>query len=375
MNPRLRAGIIYAAFLLTGVGTAVLGASLPAMLREWMLSDRTGGLLLFCSFAGSTAGVLLAGIAPGVMTGVGMSASAIAAVLLSLPSSALLAPLFLLYGIGLGTTMTSISLLRSREVPAPETTLELSRLNLIWATGACFAPILALHSVRLFSVGALFTTLSLAFALAAISLLLANFRSTGVNRAAPAPLPRLDRLAPVRMCIFAGAAVGLESALGSWLTAYTQRRGHSAGIAATANSAFWVGLLLSRAAHSVRAGRRLQSPVGFLAHLAAITLALLLLVGTPLEALLPVSAFLAGFGLGPLYPLVLSWALPRYRSSAVFMLAGAGAAVLPWLTGVLSTAFGSLRAGLLAPCATVLVLLGAAVSLRREVMAPAESPA
>lgn len=373
MRSRLRTGAIYLAFLLTGVGIALLGASLPAMLREWHLSDGSGGLLLFCSFAGSTAGVLFAGIAPAVMPAVGMSASAMAALLLSRSSAGSLVPCFLLYGVGLGTTMTAISLLRSREVPGRETTLELNRLNLIWATGACLAPALALHSLRRFSVAALFAGVMCAFVLSAAALFAAIRWSPAPERPMPSVRPP-ERLAPLRMCAFAGAAVGLESAIGSWLTAYSQRMGHSTGMAVTANSAFWFGLLLSRAAHSVRAGQRLNGRAGLVTHLAAVSVAMALLVGTPVEALLPAAAFLAGFGLGPLYPLVLSWALPKYRSSAVFMLAGAAASVLPWITGMISTRARSLRLGLIAPCLTVLVLLAAAASMRKEIAESAQVP-
>jgi hypothetical protein len=271
--------------------------------------------------------------------------------------------------------MTSISLLCSREVPATETGLELNRLNLTWATGACLAPALALHALRLVSVRALFQAVMFAFAAGATALFIAiRWKSPARETACAVPVPA-QPLAPLRMCVFAGAAVGLETAIGSWLTAYTQRLVHVTGIAVMANSAFWLGLLVSRAAHSFRAGKLLQTPAGLVLHLAAVTLAMGILVGAPAEALLPVSAFLAGFGLGPLYPMVLSWALPRYRSSAVFILAGTAASLLPWLTGVISTSFRSLRAGLLAPCGVVVVLLAAAALMRREISASAQVPA
>lgn len=374
MKVRVRTGLIFATFLFTGVGVALLGAALPAMLREWHLTDRAGGLLLFVSFAGSTLGVLLAAVSPAIMAGAGLVVTALAALLLSVPSAHALLPCFLLYGAGLGTTMTSISVLRSREVPAGRAGVEMNRLNLIWATGACFAPALALHSLRLVSVRELFSGVAIAFACAGLALLIVHRWRPPVRHFGSSE-SGLQRLAPLRFCIFAGAAVGLETALGSWLTAYAERMGHGTGIAVTANSAFWLGLLLSRAAHSFRLGQRLQSPGGILFHLAAVTAAILLLIGAPLEALLPAAALLAGIGLGPLYPLVLSWALPRYRSSAVFMLAGTAASVLPWLTGALSTSLRSLRAGLLAPCVAVLVLLAAAASMRQEISASGEIPA
>jgi FHS family glucose/mannose:H+ symporter-like MFS transporter len=367
MTARSRTLILSWAFLLTGVGVAVLGASLPAMLHQWQLTDRRAGLLLFADFAGSAMGVLIAGRSPRLMSGFGLVGSALAAILLSIASPAPLLLLFLLYGTGLGTAMTSLSLLRSREVPANETALEMSRLNLLWALGACCAPSLALHSLRAVSVASLFRGLAAAYLVTGFVVFLARNSAPRPPVQTPVPLPVVQRLAPFRMCAFSFAAVGLETAIGGWLTAYTQRSAHSTGIAVTANSFFWLGLLLSRGAHSLRSLRVLQSPAGILVHLGSITVAVGLMVGAPTEVPLAFSAFLAGFGLGPLYPLVLSWALPYFRSSGVFMLAGVGASVLPWLTGVVSTAAGTLRYGLLVPCAAVIGLLSAALSMRRQI--------
>ena len=138
------------------------------------------------------------------------------------------------------------------------------------------------------------------------------------------------------------------------------------GIAVWSNTAFWAGLLLSRGAHSVRAGARLPGQLLLAAHLGTVALAMALLLFAPFEAALPIGALLAGAGLGPLYPLVLSISLPRFRSGPVFVMAGVGAALLPWVTGLLSTLFRSLRAGLLAPCAGVLILAISAVWMQRE---------
>jgi fucose permease len=47
------------AFLLTGVATAMLGATLPVMLKEWHLTDTSGGNILLLAWVGSTCGALL----------------------------------------------------------------------------------------------------------------------------------------------------------------------------------------------------------------------------------------------------------------------------------------------------------------------------
>lgn len=354
------------AFVLTGIGTALLGAALPAMLAEWHLSDRGGGSLLLSSFAGSTLGALLARGRLQLLVSVGLAAAALATVLMAEFQGAVLRPAFLLYGTGLGVAMTAISLLRSRAVPREDSNLEMNRLNLLWALGACFAPALALRSLHVVSVRTLFLSEAVALAAAAGWLSLTRRGSTTVEARDAVPSQALSRSIPVRLCLFAAAAVALETAIGGWLTTYTERVAHGVGVAVWANSAFWFGLLLSRGLHSFRSARWLKAKWVTATHVAAVTLGVILLVAAPFESMLPAAALFAGLGLGPLYPLALSIALPRYHSNAIFVATGLGAALLPWITGTLSTALGSLRSGLLAPCATVLILLGAGVSIRRQ---------
>ncbi len=156
--------------------------------------------------------------------------------------------------------------------------------------------------------------------------------------------------------------------MGSWLTTYTARSTHAVAFAVSANAAFWTGLLLSRAAHSVPAGflRKLHTPTSRWLHIAAVGVAIPILLLQPGEALLAAAAFFCGVGLGPLYPFVLSLSLPRFRSTSIFVLAGVGASVVPWLTGALSSSFGSLRLGLLALEAAFVALLAAALAIRSE---------
>lgn len=367
MSRKVQPFVLSAAFALTGVATALLGASLPAMLQEWHLTDAKGGWLLFSSFAGSTVGSILVYRSFRLVAALGLALSSAASLVLSFSSRAPLIPGFIFYGLGLGTTMTAISLLRSRSVPPGQSNVELNRLNLVWALGACFAPALALRSLHRVSVSTLFEYEALALGAACAAVFLSTQRAMEVAAAHQGPAQRFEQFAPVRMCLFAGSAVGLETAIGSWLTTYAQRMGHGTTIAVSANSAFWVGLLLSRAAHSLRPTDWLHTRRGVAAHLLMVSTAVGLLIVAPVEVLLPIASLLAGLGLGPLYPLVLSLALPRYRSGAVFALAGIGAAVLPWATGSLSTRFHSLRAGLLAPCATVFLLLLCTAWLWREI--------
>ena len=81
------------------------------------------------------------------------------------------------------------------------------------------------------------------------------------------------------------------------------------------------------------------------------------LLWAPHTAAFMPSALLAGFGLGPLYPRVLARVVGTYRPREIFIVAGIGAAAVPWLTGSASHAAGSLRAGLVVPCVAAMLLL------------------
>ena len=99
-----------------------------------------------------------------------------------------------------------------------------------------------------------------------------------------------------------------------------------------------------------------------------ICLALLILTQILLCAIVNISAtgivtltFLGALSLAPIYPLIMSFLLARTgnhaRLGALFATASFGGATLPWLTGVVSTQFQSLRTGLIVPAAGAALLL------------------
>jgi fucose permease len=83
-------------------------------------------------------------------------------------------------------------------------------------------------------------------------------------------------------------------------------------------------------------------------------------------------AFVVGFAVGPMYPLLLALVFEHDRGNMIFALAGLGAASLPLLTGVLSSGAGSLRVGLLAPLTAAAAMALAGWTITRG--SPAGSP-
>jgi fucose permease len=77
-----------------------------------------------------------------------------------------------------------------------------------------------------------------------------------------------------------------------------------------------------------------------------------------------IAAFGVGFGLGPVYPMLLVEALKYRESGAVFLIAGLGASAIPWVTGAISQRMSSLRYGLAAPMVSAVLMLVLAVAYR-----------
>ncbi len=344
---RVSAVVLSAVFTLTGIATPLLGAALPALLVHWRLSDRDAGSLFFLAWLGAALGALLSrgDYARSVQRGIGLTAAASLA--LAHARGFVIYPLTLCYGLGLGITMTSLSLLRARRAGARRPQ-ELNRLNLLWALGALCCPAYATHALRTSRPGYLFLFTGLLFAFAGAWVLYTE-RAPARAQAEmtfPSTLPSVPHL----FCAVSGLIVGVEASLGAWLTTYLKRTDGTVRGAVTAATAFWAGLLLSRALHSLPRIGRIEPATLLRVYGAILAVALLFFSTGSAPAMLLTLAFVLGFALGPLYPLLLAATLARYRGNRVFLSAGLGAALLPWLTGMLSGAAGSLRIGLLVPC-------------------------
>jgi fucose permease len=161
-------------------------------------------------------------------------------------------------------------------------------------------------------------------------------------------------------------ATGIESSTGGWLTAYAQRLGETARITIGAATAFWIGLLSSRLINSLRVSARLseRAVLSVSAGLAAVGLAIL--VAWPGAGASVVAALMAGMGVGPVYPLLLSIVLRERESRGVFALAGVGASALPLATGALSGWTHSLSAGLCVPLAAASMMTVLSLSMKTD---------
>jgi fucose permease len=171
-------------------------------------------------------------------------------------------------------------------------------------------------------------------------------------------------LSPLPLFAFGVAVflyVGIENSLGGWLPSYAIRTDPSLRASSIAVY-FWGAELTGRILVTA-----LMSLFGESA-LYRICLALLILAQIALCTVQQISGngvitltVLTAFSLAPLYPLIMSFLLARTgnhaRLGALFATASFGGATLPWLTGVFSTRFHGLRAGLIVPAAGTALLL------------------
>jgi fucose permease len=137
--------------------------------------------------------------------------------------------------------------------------------------------------------------------------------------------------------------VGTETAISGWIVTYMSRSRHASPfLSALSSSFFWGGMVLGRVALglvSERLGVWIAN-VGYL--LAAITLQLILALGTLPPAVCVALVACVGFLMGPLYPggvVLLTQLVPRGLHVAVVSFVGsvgqAGGALFPFLIGAM----------------------------------------
>ena len=359
--------ILYSGFAATGIGMSLPGSVLPALLARLSLNDNQAGFFFFVGWLGTSIGALLvrrsrvASIAlASSLTALGSSGLAYSNHHSWLTLMACYAAMAC-YGTGLGMAMTAISL-HQAALHVEHRAMELNRLNLIWALGALAGPVLGAHSLRVASVRSIYSSIGLFFALFALWVFV---RERDVAVAETAGIENVSRgrgqwpLAawplPILLVIF--LPTGMEASMGAWTAAYVQRSHQAIATTVTAGSCFWLGLLLSRAVSTfLLQKRRVERTLLTASLLVLVTGSAVLMATTATTSTLP-ALFLIGFGLGPVYPLLLAIALAFSDATPIFFLAGLGSAFMPWLTGIVSAQAHSLRIGLVVPLAASVAML------------------
>jgi MFS transporter, FHS family, glucose/mannose:H+ symporter len=357
-------------FLLAGLGTVLLGPILPALSRDWGLTDQQGGVLFAAKFVGS----FLGGVSVprrlrfGILGGMAFACVGFGAFALSggLKSGA---ACLLVGGFGLGQIIASTNILAGRRY-SEHTGSALASLNFFWSLGAV-------------ACGVIVAAVLPRFGLRGPLLMYAGiFLATGVGGLFGSEPARMAGGAdvvgevvgalPVSVLVRFGLLLflygGLETCMTGWLTTYTLRfsdvrllGGQSAIVL------LWSALTTGRAIAS--AALRVMREATLQRWALGVSMVLIALLATTNHGpLLSLYCVLLGLALAPFFPTTFALLIKRRPTAreAGFILAvsGLGAALFPWMMGAISTHSGSLRIAMVVPLLLALGLLG--LSLVKE---------
>jgi MFS transporter, FHS family, glucose/mannose:H+ symporter len=368
------AAALYGAFVLTGVVTVVIGPLIPEAAVRWGRRPSELGLLFFFQFASSSAGAALSSRHPRRSVVAGYACIAVGLVGLALGPYGVALGSAALIGLGLGLSIPATNVIVAAQNP-DRRGAALSRLNLLWGLGAVLSPLIfaALPS-RVPSQAVLLTLAVLAVA---ASWMLA--RGLVFDPPAPAAAPAAaGRSSGALLALTAGQlflAVGTEAAMGGWLVAAAADHGRLTSL--LVGGAFWASFLIGRAVAPALLARVAEGTL----HGAALVLAgagVATLLAARSSALLGLGSVVAGLGLSPIFPLVMSTLTVLVEASrsrhagAVFALGGLGGASLPWLMARVGEAAGALRLGFAVPLAAIVLM--ALLRARQRVAAARPAP-
>lgn len=367
-------------FVSAGVVTVMLGPLLPALIQRWQIRDAQAGTLFLASFLGQLCGSWVAARNPkaSVVYGAALTGAGCMALAWLTFGPAHLA--VFATGFGLGTGITAGNIIAGTILPAYRGRL-LSLLNIAWSLGAVACPLL----IRFIASGELQPFLYLAGAFLAISSLVcmaipleacsATRAETGMRtllaKGSPrSPLP----LSLLHLLVFSAAMflyIGIENSLGGWLPSYALRT-HASLHAPSIAFLFWTAELAGRLLVVALISALPETALYRVCLTSLVCIEVLLCIApNPSAGSVVLLTILAAFSLAPVYPLLLSFLLARTGNHArlgiFFATASCGGAILPWLTGVFSTRFHGLRAGLIVPAVAACLLLAISSTVTAKV--------
>ena len=365
---------LHFAFVLTGLGTAMLGPLLPLLARQWHLLDAQSGLLLLAQFCGSFLGGATMNwrLRRGLL--LGMAAATAGLVVFALaPGLAVACPALFVTGFGLGHSITAINILAGQRFTASRASA-LALLNFFWSLGAMLAPLVAGWLTPHLSLPLLLLGFAGLFAACGLLLLFemrGGFGDARVNDGQLGTtmpgLPRAVLLFFMGMLFLYG---GLETCLSGWLTTYALRYGDRRLLVSEYTTMLlWMSLTCGRAISAALLRRVRERLLWRWALGATVLLTVALALARSAVGIAAVTIGL-GLSLSPWFPVTFSLLMgerPRARQAGlVIAVSGLGAAGLSWMMGVVSTHSGSLERALLVPIAAAAALLAMSLLWQRR---------
>jgi FHS family glucose/mannose:H+ symporter-like MFS transporter len=370
---RLEWFLLHGGFVGTGVATTILGPILPLLAVRWSLNDRQAGLLFTAQFLSSLVGALCTGyLVPRrgfvfvIRGGFVFMAGGVGLLGFGPWMAGLLA--MSCVGLGMGLTIPATNMYVS-QIAGDRPAGALSIINFAWGIGSVACPFLVILLEQRVGVRGLGEFLAIILFSVAVGF---GFVTEQVGASAEPLASRVlgsgwkDLLGsgPAwALAAFFFLYVGTEVAVGGWIAAVAKRVYLMPdALWVLTPSAFWGGLLLGRAVvPSVL--RYLEESRLVYAGLIMAVLGTAVVLMASTRGGIRVGGGLAGFGLAPIYPVLVSW-LSRARDidmgrsgGLFFACAGCGGAVLPWSVGALSARTGSLHLALSCTLASSVLML------------------
>jgi len=351
-----------AGFVLAGIGTVLLGPILPILLHQWQLTDAQGGVLISAKFLGAFLGgiTVLPRLRLAILIGCALCCCGFGAFALSHSLAPAAIALFF-GGLGLGQLIASTNILVGRRFRS-YTGSALASLNAFWSLGAVLTVALAAALLPRFGMSSPILSFAALFLIVGLGGLLntthSNSQDTTTTASTPAALPRLILL---KFALFLFLYGGLETCLANWLTTYTLRfsDAHFLG-SQSALILLWIALTAGRALSAAILRWMRESTLQRLGLACAAAL-IVALCFTGNTARISVICILLGLSLAPFFPSTFALLIrnnPSAREAgAILAVSGLGAALFPWMMGIISTHTGSLRNAMAVPFALALALL------------------
>jgi MFS transporter, FHS family, glucose/mannose:H+ symporter len=360
-SARILTYVAYVSFVPIGVATVLLGPMLPTLSARWSLNYAQAGALFNAQYLASTCAVACSGVLAArwgfrfpMKVGLLLMTIGLSCVLSGPKVVGILS--IALYGAGLGLAVPAANLLVAAANPGRRSAT-LNILNFFWSFGAVTCPFFtaaAAKSGHLRTFLAIVAGFSFAIAVG-IALMPSSIREPAATRDTELMLPLIrqrKRDFSVLALLFL-LYVGVENGFGQWMASYAKSLGSLTLAMALATPSFfyasltlgrWVAPVLLRQIDDVRLVQ-----AGTL--LACAGMAGLILSHTLLSVL--ASACAAGLGLSSVYPITIALLSRHFESarmgSLMFTLSNIGGGLLPWIVGLSSNRFGTLKVGILVP--------------------------
>jgi fucose permease len=354
----------YASFVPIGIATVLLGPMLPTLSARWSLNYSQAGALFTVQYLASTVAVALSGV---LVSRRGFRFAMKAGLLLMSAGVGLLLAGPKIMGIlciaasgfGMGLAVPAANLLVA-EVNPGRRSATLNLLNFFWSAGAVACPFLVAaaaksQTIPLFLAAVAGFGLLVAIGIAVMPSYIVEPSATkdAVQSTAPA-IPWKSSAVLILAALFF-LYVGVENGFGGWVASYAKSLGNlTPALAVMTPSFFYAALMLGRWLAPLLL--RLTDEIRLVQ--AGLLMACAGMAGlVSSHGLLGVmaSASLAGLGLSYVYPITISLLSREFGmassrvGSLMFTMSNVGGAFMPWMVGVSSNHFGTLKAGLAVP--------------------------